>query len=157
MTELRISDAARFLAVSDDTIRRWVSEGRLTQHKDASNRAVVEGRDLVALAQSSSAALDDPTGVVSSARNRFAGLVTAALVGFAPLALAGPANAAEPPAATVHTEPPPPAVLPLTTSPEYFDTPRDLTGCPHRTTPPSLHAPPLSLLSLSSPQGGCGR
>lgn len=76
MTELRISDAARFLAVSDDTIRRWVSEGRLTQHKDASNRAVVEGRDLVALAQSSSAALDDPTGVVSSARNRFAGLVT---------------------------------------------------------------------------------
>lgn len=76
MTELRISDAARFLAVSDDTIRRWVSEGRLTQHKDASNRAVVEGRDLVALAQSNSAALDDPTGVVSSARNRFAGLVT---------------------------------------------------------------------------------
>ncbi|TSI17656.1 molybdopterin-binding protein [Brevibacterium aurantiacum] len=76
MTELRINDAARFLGVSDDTIRRWVSEGRLTQHKDGSNRAVVEGRELVALAQSSSAALDDPTGVVSSARNRFAGLVT---------------------------------------------------------------------------------
>ncbi|MCF2574403.1 MULTISPECIES: TOBE domain-containing protein [unclassified Brevibacterium] len=76
MTELRINDAARFLGVSDDTIRRWVSEGKLTQHKDGSNRAVVEGRELVALAQSSSAALDDPTGVVSSARNRFAGLVT---------------------------------------------------------------------------------
>ncbi|GAA1938464.1 TOBE domain-containing protein [Brevibacterium antiquum] len=76
MTELRINDAARFLGVSDDTIRRWVSEGKLTQHKDVSNRAVVEGRELVALAQSSSAALDDPTGVVSSARNRFAGLVT---------------------------------------------------------------------------------
>lgn len=76
MSELRISDAARFLGVSDDTIRRWVSEGKLAQHKDSSNRAVVEGRDLVALAQSSSAALDDPTGVISSARNRFAGLVT---------------------------------------------------------------------------------
>ncbi|SMY03360.1 MULTISPECIES: TOBE domain-containing protein [unclassified Brevibacterium] len=76
MTELRISDAARFLGVSDDTIRRWVSEGKLTQRKDTSNRAVVEGRELVALAQSSSAALEDPTGVVSSARNRFAGLVT---------------------------------------------------------------------------------
>lgn len=76
MTELRINDAARFLGVSDDTIRRWVSEGKLTQHKDGSNRAVVEGRQLVALAQSSSAALDDPTGVMSSARNRFAGLVT---------------------------------------------------------------------------------
>ncbi|MBM6589875.1 TOBE domain-containing protein [Brevibacterium sp. RIT 803] len=76
MTELRINDAARFLGVSDDTIRRWVSEGKLTQHKDGSNRAVVEGRELVALAQSSSAALEDPTGVMSSARNRFAGLVT---------------------------------------------------------------------------------
>lgn len=76
MTELRISDAARFLGVSDDTIRRWVSEGKLTQRKDSSNRAVVEGRELVALAQSGSASLDDPTGVVSSARNRFAGLVT---------------------------------------------------------------------------------
>lgn len=76
MTELRINDAARFLGVSDDTIRRWVSEGKLTQRKDTSNRAVVEGRELVALAQSSSDALEDPTGVLSSARNRFAGLVT---------------------------------------------------------------------------------
>lgn len=76
MTELRINDAARFLGVSDDTIRRWVSDGRLTQHKDASNRAVVDGRELVALAQSSSDALEDPTGVLSSSRNRFAGLVT---------------------------------------------------------------------------------
>ena len=28
-------------------------------------------------------------------------------------------------------------VLPSTTSAEYFDTPRDLTGCPYRTTPPA--------------------
>ncbi|MDN6529405.1 MAG: TOBE domain-containing protein [Brevibacterium sp.] len=76
MTELRITDAARFLSVSDDTIRRWISEGKLTQHKDTSNRAVVAGRELVDLAQSSSDALEDPTGVISSARNRFAGLVT---------------------------------------------------------------------------------
>ncbi|MDN5772459.1 MAG: TOBE domain-containing protein [Brevibacterium aurantiacum] len=76
MTELRINDAARFLGVSDDTIRRWISDGKLTQHKDASNRAVVEGRELAALAQTGSGALEDPTGVVSSARNRFAGLVT---------------------------------------------------------------------------------
>ena len=76
MTELRINDAARFLGVSDDTIRRWVSEGKLTHRKDTSNRAVVEGRELVALAQSSSDALGDSTGVLSSARNRFAGLVT---------------------------------------------------------------------------------
>lgn len=76
MTRLRISDAARFLGVSDDTVRRWVSDGRLTAHKDSSNRAVVEGSELAAFAQASSGSLPDPSGVVSSARNRFAGLVT---------------------------------------------------------------------------------
>ena len=76
MTRLRISDAARFLGVSDDTVRRWVADGRLSQHKDASNRAVVEGSELAALAQSSAGALPDPSGVASSSRNRFAGLVT---------------------------------------------------------------------------------
>ena len=76
MTRLRISDAARFLGVSDDTVRRWVADGRLSQLKDASNRAVVEGSELAALAQSSAGALPDPSGVVSSSRNRFAGLVT---------------------------------------------------------------------------------
>ena len=28
-------------------------------------------------------------------------------------------------------------MLPTTTGPEYFDTPRDLTGCPHQTRPPA--------------------
>src|SRR5690625_7044122 len=80
MTRLRISDAARLLGVSADTVRRWVSDGRLTQHKDSSNRAVVEGRELAALAQSSAGSLPDPSGVVRSARNRFAGLVTDVVV-----------------------------------------------------------------------------
>ncbi|MEH6820985.1 MAG: D-alanyl-D-alanine carboxypeptidase family protein [Dietzia psychralcaliphila] len=69
--------------------------------------------------------------------HRVIGVVTAALVGLAPLAVAGPATAVEPPPETALTEPPPPAVLPSTTSPEYFDTPRDLTGCPYRTAPPA--------------------
>ncbi|UVE94885.1 D-alanyl-D-alanine carboxypeptidase family protein [Dietzia sp. B32] len=68
---------------------------------------------------------------------RAAGLVIAALVALAPLALAGPVTAVEPAADLPLTEPPPAAVLPSTTSPEYFDTPRDLTGCPYRTTPPA--------------------
>lgn len=80
MSELRISDAARFLGVSDDTLRRWISEGKLTSRKDVSNRAVVDGRELVTLAQSGSGGLEDPTGVTSSARNRFAGLVTEVLI-----------------------------------------------------------------------------
>lgn len=80
MTQLRISDAARYLGVSDDTIRRWIADGRLTQRKDSSNRSVVDGAELAALAQDSAGALDDPTHVRSSARNRFTGLVTEVVV-----------------------------------------------------------------------------
>ncbi|MCM1012283.1 MULTISPECIES: TOBE domain-containing protein [unclassified Brevibacterium] len=76
MTQLRISEAARFLGVSDDTIRRWISDGRLAQHKDASNRSVVDGAELAVLAQDGAGSLEDPTHVRSSARNRFTGLVT---------------------------------------------------------------------------------
>src|SRR5699024_12353948 len=75
MTRLRTGAAARFIGVSDDTVRRWVSGGRLTQHNDSSNRAVVEGRELAALAQSSAGSLPDASGVLSSARTRFAGLL----------------------------------------------------------------------------------
>lgn len=72
-----------------------------------------------------------------NSRRRFTGLVTATMMGVAPLALAAPATAVEPPMETVHTVPPAPTVLPSTTSAEYFDTPRDLTGCPYQTTPPA--------------------
>ncbi|AVZ41058.1 MULTISPECIES: D-alanyl-D-alanine carboxypeptidase family protein [unclassified Dietzia] len=68
---------------------------------------------------------------------RVAALVTAVLVGSAPFALTAPATAAEPELTTALAEPPPAAVLPSTTSPEYFDTPRDITECPYRTSPPA--------------------
>lgn len=75
MTHYRISDAARLLAVSDDTVRRWVDGGRLSSSKDASGRSVVEGAELAALAQELAGAPDSPH--TTSARNRFVGLVTA--------------------------------------------------------------------------------
>lgn len=63
-----------------------------------------------------------------------------------PLAAVGPAAAFEPDStapmtdgtvtALPLTQAPPAAVLPSTTSSSYFNTPRDLTGCPYRTTPP---------------------
>ncbi|MVZ90762.1 penicillin-binding protein [Microbacter sp. ANSKLAB05] len=81
------------------------------------------------------------SGHVTSSRrrpaSRTAGLAIATLVALTPLTIAGPATAVEPGPDLPLTEPPPAAVLPSTTSPEYFDTPRDLTGCPHRTTPPA--------------------
>ncbi len=76
MTQYRISEAARLLGVSDDTVRRWVDGDRLRSVKDAAGRSVVEGAELAALAQEIATGAHDDSRA-SSARNRFVGLVTA--------------------------------------------------------------------------------
>ena len=72
----RIGEAARLLGISDDTVRRWVSTNVLTASKDAAGRHVVDGAELAARAKEIAVVPDDPSGVESSARNRFVGLVT---------------------------------------------------------------------------------
>lgn len=72
----RISEAARFLGVSDDSVRRWADAGRLELTTDASGRFVVEGAELARFAKeivSTDPSLPLP---VESARNHFPGLVT---------------------------------------------------------------------------------
>lgn len=76
MPMIRIAEAARFLGVSDDTVRRWTENGTLTPVKDQSGRLAVDGLELARLAKDQSQLPDDPTKVGSSARNRFVGLVT---------------------------------------------------------------------------------
>lgn len=79
MTDLRIREAAALLGVSDDTVRRWVDQGRLSVTKDASNRQVVSGIELAALVlseQSTGRDALDSGARLRSARNRFTGLVT---------------------------------------------------------------------------------
>lgn len=76
MSQVRISDAARFLGVSDDTVRRWISAGTLSATTDASGRKVVEGRELADFSRRQASA-PEPAGPPISARNRFVGLVTA--------------------------------------------------------------------------------
>jgi molybdopterin-binding protein len=76
MTHVRISDAALFLGVSDDTVRRWVHAGTLTSVTDGSGRMAIEGRTLAEFAKAHAKA-PDASGAASSARNRFVGLVTA--------------------------------------------------------------------------------
>jgi molybdopterin-binding protein len=73
---MRISEAALFLGISDDTVRRMVDAGDLPAGRDASGRAVVEGADIAALLRRQAAAPKDPARVASSARNRLVGLVT---------------------------------------------------------------------------------
>ena len=76
MTQLRISEAAELLGVSDDTVRRMVDGGRLPATKDDGGRYAVAGADVAALALEM--AHPAPVGPVTdeSARNRMRGLVT---------------------------------------------------------------------------------
>ena len=75
MPQIRISDASKFLGVSDDTVRRWISSGSLPSVTDASGRKAIEGKVLAAFARDQAHVTPDSTGS-SSARNRFVGLVT---------------------------------------------------------------------------------
>ena len=76
MAHYRISEAADLLGVSDDTVRRWVAAGSITATQDSAGRQVIDGGSLAAEATRIATPPDDPTGVGSSARNRFTGLVT---------------------------------------------------------------------------------
>ncbi|MCU1603005.1 MAG: binding domain protein excisionase family [Frankiales bacterium] len=79
MTVLRMSDAARLLGVSDDTVRRWAEAGRLATTEDAAGRKVVDGVDLARfLDEQRETAVSLETGPIvgQSARNRFTGIVT---------------------------------------------------------------------------------
>ena len=74
---LRVREAAELLGVSDDTVRRWIDDGSLPASQDSSRRKVIDGAVLAQFARAYSAtAPKDPLSVASSARNRFAGLVT---------------------------------------------------------------------------------
>jgi molybdopterin-binding protein len=75
----KLREAARFLGVSDDTVRRWVDAGRIATLRDGSGRSVVDGAELAQLAEELAAAAPRPEVqpvVLESARNRFTGLVT---------------------------------------------------------------------------------
>lgn len=74
MSTYRISQAARLLGVSDDTVRRWIDQGALSATD--SSPAEIAGEALAERAIALAAEAADPTDVLSSARNRFVGIVT---------------------------------------------------------------------------------
>ena len=78
MTALRISDAARLLGVSDDTLRRWAEAGRLPTTTEG-GRLAIDGAELARFATELAATAERPTirpMASESARNRLVGLVT---------------------------------------------------------------------------------
>lgn len=70
----RIAQAAGLLGVSDDTVRRWIDLGLLPT--TGVTPVEIPGDALAERAVALAAEPEDPTGVASSARNRFVGLVT---------------------------------------------------------------------------------
>jgi molybdopterin-binding protein len=76
MPNLRISEAAVLLGVSDDTVRRWIDQGRLPAFQGDNGRKAIDGRELAAFVQQMSENAEPGTTVAASARNRMRGIVT---------------------------------------------------------------------------------
>jgi len=74
VTQIRVSEAAQFLGVSDDTVRRLLASGSL--ESGGGSPATVDGASLGRYARQNASAPVDGLGVARSARNRFVGVVT---------------------------------------------------------------------------------
>jgi len=73
MAQLRVSEAAELLNVSDDTVRRWIDSGRLESGSGDGPRTV-ESSSVAALMRE--LAPGPATPLTKSARNRFPGIIT---------------------------------------------------------------------------------
>jgi len=76
MTNLRFSEVALLLRVSDDTVRRWVDQGRLTVLPPDGGRMAIAGAEVAAFVRERRDQDDDAPTPHSSARNRLDGIVT---------------------------------------------------------------------------------
>jgi molybdopterin-binding protein len=74
---MRVGQAAELLGVSVETIRRWSAAGRLTTIRSGGGQRLVQIADVSNLLAERRRGTTDPTIVAQSARNRFAGVVTA--------------------------------------------------------------------------------
>ena len=80
MTQMRVREAAAFLGVSEDTIRRWIEKGSLTAGSDEAGRKVLEGAEVARLARELAVTPELHGAMATSARNRFVGLVTSVVM-----------------------------------------------------------------------------
>jgi len=76
VTQLRISDAAALLGVSDDTVRRLIERGELEASDSGDGPQTVSGASLAKVTVRRANAAPDPSPVSTSVRNHFVGIVT---------------------------------------------------------------------------------
>jgi molybdopterin-binding protein len=76
MPSYRISQAARLLGVSADTVRRWADSGRLPVTRDGGGRRWIEGAELARFAATVTEDSEPGATTGHSARNRLVGIVT---------------------------------------------------------------------------------
>ncbi|NEW40427.1 helix-turn-helix domain-containing protein [Nocardia cyriacigeorgica] len=76
MSNLRISEVAALMGVSDDTVRRYIDQGRLTAIQLDSGRKGIDGRELAEFLQQGNGVTETGATVATSARNRMRGIVT---------------------------------------------------------------------------------
>jgi molybdopterin-binding protein len=69
---MTLGEAARAIGVSPDTLRRWERAGKLRAERDSANRRVIPVDEVTRL---SNRPRRHTTGVKSSPRNRFPGIV----------------------------------------------------------------------------------
>ena len=74
MSDLRIGQVANLLAISTDTVRTWIDDGKIPSSRTSGGHRIIRGSDLASFLTKS----DNDPSVTShlSARNRFLGIVT---------------------------------------------------------------------------------
>ena len=74
MDNLRIGQVANLIAVSTDTVRTWIDEGKIPSSRTSGGHRIIKEADLAKFLTDSN---NDPSITTHlSARNRFLGLVT---------------------------------------------------------------------------------
>ncbi len=76
MPRYRISQAAKLIGVSPDTMRRWADAGRVRAEIDGAGHRTIEGTELAKLAIDLAGDLDGAHPGGQSTRNHISGIVT---------------------------------------------------------------------------------
>ncbi len=81
MFEYRVSEVATLVGVSDDSVRRWIEQGKVRARRDSGSRTMVDGASVAEFLRERASASSSPQEIDRdrepvSVRNHFTGIVT---------------------------------------------------------------------------------